>query len=61
MSKTQAYWLGRSDAQENRIPLYSVLIAAGEFVLAAAYNRGWEGITGMDLHFYRLSGKVVRC
>lgn len=60
MSITQAFWLGRSDARKNRIPLYAVLLMAEEFKLAAAYNRGWEDITGRDLHFYRIQGRVAR-
>jgi hypothetical protein len=60
MSVTEAYWHGKRDAQKDRIPLYAVLLAAGEFKLAAAYNRGWEMVTGRDLHYYRISGKVVR-
>jgi len=47
------YKLGIRDAQKNRYPLYSVLLAAGEYNKAAQYLKGWGEVTGRDLRTWQ--------
>lgn len=47
------YSLGRSDARDNRYPLYAVLVVAGRFYDAREYAQGWEAVTKCKLSQWR--------
>jgi hypothetical protein len=47
------YKLGRADANANRYPMYSVLIACERWEDARQYAAGWKAITRADLSQWR--------
>lgn len=59
MNYKEVYSVACHDCYHKRYPLYAVLVAADEKILAQIYREGWRSVWGDDLCNYRDSGGTL--